>query len=94
MPGICRHGSVYKSAPREAAAPPDPYAAITEQLGKARRQELYSFAVAQLLVMGTPERAALMLSQDTGARLNFVLAALRPYMLELQAKAALMRSLQ
>lgn len=170
----------------------DPYEAIREALGKARRQELFSFAAAQLLVMGTPERAALMLkcvggglgwwrlrrqagtgvasvgghmqqaavgcgnagapcraagvwagkhsgwaaqtaagcrwlccrwlgcgvgagaaavpshasdshinpspchdrSQDTGARLNFVIAALRPYFLELQAKASLKRGLE
>lgn len=32
-------------------------------------------------------------AQDTGARLNFVLAALRPYLLELQAKASLKRQL-
>lgn len=158
-----RHGSVYKTSSKPAAAAADPYEAIREALGKARRQELFSFAVAQLLVMGTPERAALLLrwarggagaagggcegrvracggvpacqrsergawlqspsiiclrrasqqpnrrrptaalaalrparprSQDTGARLNYVLAALRPYMLELQAKASLKRSLE
>ncbi|KAI7845905.1 hypothetical protein COHA_000638 [Chlorella ohadii] len=89
-----RHGSVYKKQSRAAAAAADPYEAIRESIGKGRRQELFSFAVAQLLVMGTPERAALLLSQDTGARLNFVLAALRPYLLELQAKASLKRSLE
>ena len=33
-------------------------------------------------------------SQDTGARLNFLLAALYPYLLELQAKASLKKGLQ
>ncbi|EFN58530.1 hypothetical protein CHLNCDRAFT_140625 [Chlorella variabilis] len=89
-----RHGSVYKTTDRSSATAPDPYEAIREALGKARRQELFSFAAAQLLVMGTPERAALLLSQDCGARLNFVLTALRPYFLELQAKASLKRGLQ
>lgn len=56
-----RHGSVYKSQRQPAAAAADPYEAIREALGKARRQELFSFAAAQLLVMGTPERAALLL---------------------------------
>lgn len=37
---------------------------------------------------------ALCCSQDTGARLNFVLAALHPYLRELQAKAALKRQLE
>lgn len=89
-----RHGSVYKTRARTAAAAADPYEAVREALSKHRRQELFSFAAAQLLVMGTPERAALLLSQDTGARLNFVLAALHPYLRELQAKAALKRQLE
>ncbi|KAL4442990.1 hypothetical protein ABPG77_008481 [Micractinium sp. CCAP 211/92] len=89
-----RHGSVYKTRGRAAAAAADPYEAVREALSKHRRQELFSFAAAQLLVMGTPERAALLLSQDTGARLNFVLAALHPYLLELQAKASLKRQLE
>lgn len=57
----CRHGSVYKTQSRPAAVAADPYDAIRETIGKARRQELFSFAAAQLLVMGTPERAALLL---------------------------------
>ena len=61
-----RHGSVYKTSSKPAAAAADPYEAIREALGKARRQELFSFAVAQLLVMGTPERAALLLRWARG----------------------------
>ncbi len=56
-----RHGSVYKTRGRAAAAAADPYEAVREALSKHRRQELFSFAAAQLLVMGTPERAALLL---------------------------------
>lgn len=56
-----RHGSVYKTQGRAAAAATDPYEAVREALSKHRRQELFSFAAAQLLVMGTPERAALLL---------------------------------
>ena len=84
-----RHGSVYSSqrVPREAHG--DPYTDVAEQMGKARRQELFSFAVCQLLTTGTPERAALLLSQDTAGRLQFVLEALRPYLAELGAKASL-----
>ena len=73
--------------PREAHG--DPYTDVAEQMGKARRQELFSFAVCQLLTTGTPERAALLLSQDTAGRLQFVLEALRPYLAELGAKASL-----
>ena len=60
-PPAARHGSVHKTTDRSSATAPDPYEAIREALGKARRQELFSFAAAQLLVMGTPERAALLL---------------------------------
>lgn len=61
-----RHGSVYKTRARTAAAAADPYEAVREALSKHRRQELFSFAAAQLLVMGTPERAALLLRWDIG----------------------------
>lgn len=56
-----RHGSVYKTQGRPSAAAADPYEAIREALGKGRRQELFSFAAAQLLEMGIPERTALLL---------------------------------
>jgi hypothetical protein len=58
----CRHGSVYRTQGHESAtAAADPYQAMSEALGKGRRQELFSFAAAQLLAMGTPERSALLL---------------------------------
>lgn len=52
---------MYKTQGRPSAAAADPYDAVREAMGKGRRQELFSFAAAQLLVMGTPERAALLL---------------------------------
>lgn len=55
-----RHGSVYKTGRRAASAAPDPYDVVREALGKARRQELFSFAAANMLVMGVPERLALL----------------------------------
>jgi hypothetical protein len=84
-----RHGSVYGSGntPREAHA--DPYAQVSERLGRLRRQEMYSYAAAQLLQLGVPEAAALLLSRDTAGRLQFVLEAARPYLAQLSAEAAL-----
>jgi hypothetical protein len=55
-----RHGSVYKTGGRTASTAPDPYDVVREAIGKTRRQELFSFAAAQLLLMGTPERLALL----------------------------------
>jgi len=83
-----RHGSVYPSqrAPRQLHA--DPYTQVAEELGKSRRQEFFSFAAAQLLQLGIPERAALLLSTDTVGRLQFVLESVRPYLAEVAAKAS------
>ena len=52
---------MYKTTRQPAAAAADPYEAVREAMGKGRRQELFSFAAAQLLVMGVPERTALLL---------------------------------
>ena len=53
---------MYRTHGHESAtAAADPYQAMSEALGKGRRQELFSFAAAQLLAMGTPERSALLL---------------------------------
>lgn len=88
-----RHGSVYESqrAPEQAYA--DPYIDMAEKLGRSRRQEMFSFAVAQLLQLGKPEAAALLLSRDTAGRLQFVLEAARPYLAQLSAAAALKNAL-
>jgi hypothetical protein len=89
-----RHGSVYGSkGPSSRQVHADPYTQLSEELGKARRQELFSFAVAQLLDMGTPETCALLLSQDTAGRLSWILEAIRPYLMELQATAAVQGAL-
>lgn len=78
-----RHGSVYKTRGRAAAAAADPYEAVREALSKHRRQELFSFAAAQLLVMGTPERAALLLRWWGGpaSRTSTVSPSVRLYVL-------------
>ena len=62
---------------------------VAEELDKGRRQELFSFAASQMLELGLPERSALLGSQDTGGRLQYVLTALRPYLRELEARASL-----
>ena len=84
-----RHGSVYSTqrAPEQAYA--DPYTDMAEKLGRSRRQEMFSFAVAQLLQLGKPEAVALLLTRDTAGSLQFVLEAARPYLAQLSATAAL-----
>lgn len=84
-----RSGSVYGGGGARRPAHADPYVEAAEALGRARRQELFSFAAAQLLQLGVPEAAALLLSRDTEGRLGFVLEAARPFLNELAAAAAL-----
>jgi Lon protease-like protein len=74
---------------------PDPYMEFQQQLeGTAgRRQELFSFAAAQLLDAGTVEYSALLLSRDTEARMAFVLNAVRPYLNQLSAELAVQNAL-
>lgn len=91
-----RHGTVYKTSKEtQPKKDPysDPYVTFAEQLGKQRRQELFSFAVAQLLQMGIPEQAALLLSQDTPGRLAFVAAAAIPYLNQLKGQLAIKNAL-
>lgn len=91
-----RHGSVYAPAgPKHPTAAADPYQAVGEQLGgEARRRELFSFAAAQVLDMGIPERAALLQTQDTAGRLAYVLAAAAPHLQELAARLAVESALR
>lgn len=88
-----RHGSVYEGQRTPQQAYADPYTDMAEKLGRSRRQEMFSFAVAQLLQLGKPEAAALLLSRDTAGRLQFVLEAARPYLAQLSAAAALKTAL-
>jgi len=44
--------------------------------------------------LGPIERLALLLSQDTGARLSYVAAAVRPYVADLAARVSLKGALQ
>lgn len=73
----------------------DPYMEFQQQLeGTAgRRQELFSFAAAQLLEAGTVEYSALLLTRDTEARMTFVLNAVRPYLNQLSAELAVQNAL-
>ena len=90
-----RHGSVYGSSSNSSLeAHADPYTQVSEKVGRLRRQEMYSFAASQLLQLGVPEAAALLLSRDTAGRLQFVLEAARPYLAQLSAEAALKGALE
>ena len=88
------HGSVYSTQRSSRNAHADPYTQMAEELGRERRQEMFSYAVSQLLQMGTPEAAALLLSRDTAGRLEFVMQACRPFLQELGAAAALKNALK
>ncbi|GBF88650.1 hypothetical protein Rsub_01549 [Raphidocelis subcapitata] len=83
-----RHGSVYGAPTARRAAAGDPYQALREAVAKERRQELFSFAAAGCLELGTVERLALLLSRDAAARLAYVAEAARPHIAELAARAA------
>lgn len=71
-------------------APPQ---VVRELLSAHERREFLSFAAAQMLELGLPERLALLLSRDTGARLQYVMAAVEPHLQRLQAQAAVKRAL-
>lgn len=64
-----------------------------ENVGKERRQELFSFAAASVLELGLPERLALLQCQDTAARLQFVAAAVQPHLADLVARVSLQQAL-
>lgn len=66
---------------------------VSEQLGKDTRQELFSFAAACMLELGPAERLALLLSRDRAARLQWVTAAVAPYLDEQRAKASVAKAL-
>ncbi|EFJ44671.1 hypothetical protein VOLCADRAFT_95111 [Volvox carteri f. nagariensis] len=88
-----RHGSVYGDVKQGKDAMQDPYAVLSERLGKDTRQELFSFAAAGLLELGPAESLALLTSTDRAARLQWVTAAVTPYLEEQRAKASLARVL-
>lgn len=84
-----RSGSAYSAQRAQQRPHADPYASVQEEVvGRRRRQELFSFAVVQLLDLGKAEAAALLLSRDTGARLQYALHALQPFVAQLAAKAS------
>eukprot|EP00195_Chlamydomonas_chlamydogama_P014709 CAMPEP_0202901376 /NCGR_PEP_ID=MMETSP1392-20130828/14218_1 /ASSEMBLY_ACC=CAM_ASM_000868 /TAXON_ID=225041 /ORGANISM="Chlamydomonas chlamydogama, Strain SAG 11-48b" /LENGTH=330 /DNA_ID=CAMNT_0049587927 /DNA_START=48 /DNA_END=1040 /DNA_ORIENTATION=+ len=90
-----RHGCVYGSSSTRKSAALDPYQMVSDQLEKDVRQELFSFAAASIVDgMGPLERLALLNTQDTAARLHYVLQAVMPYVQELQAKVSMARALK
>jgi hypothetical protein len=66
---------------------------LRDQMGKERRQELFSFAAASLLQLGLPEQLALLQCQQTSARLQFVAAAVQPHLQDLLARVSVQRAL-
>lgn len=71
----------------------DPYQMARDKLAGRRRQELFSFAAAQLLELGLPERLALLQCRDTSGRLQFVAAAVQPYLADLVARASVKQAM-
>jgi hypothetical protein len=67
--------------------------AARDQLGKERRQELFSFAAASVLELGLPERLALLHCTDTAARLQYVAAAVQPFLADLVARISLQQAI-
>lgn len=67
---------------------------MREEVGKSLRQELFSFAAAGLLDLGTVERLALLASTDCAARLEWTLAAVTPHLAELRMQAQLQRAVR
>mmetsp|Transcript_7892 Transcript_7892/g.19725 ORF Transcript_7892/g.19725 Transcript_7892/m.19725 type:complete len:350 (-) Transcript_7892:1498-2547(-) len=88
-------GSVYGKAAARRKRNQDPYElAAGSLLGEAARRELFSFAAAELLDLDLATRLALLNSQDTTARLQWISAAVQPYVAELQARTALSTALK
>lgn len=90
-----RHGSVYGSSGGDGPqAAQDPYQFVGEAVGGDLRQELFSFAAACVLELGQAEALALLTSTDRAARLEWVLAAVEPYLQEQRARASMTQVLQ
>lgn len=64
-----------------------------DQLAGRQRQELFSFAAAQMLELGLPERLALLHCRDTSARLQFIAAAVQPYLADLLARVSVKQAM-
>ncbi|GIL91734.1 hypothetical protein Vretimale_14864 [Volvox reticuliferus] len=88
-----RHGSVYGNVKQGKDATQDPYSVLSERLGKDTRQELFSFAAAGMLELGPAESLALLTSTDRAARLQWISAAVTPFLEEQRAKASLVKAL-
>eukprot|EP00775_Hariotina_reticulata_P005370 gene5370-5605_t len=88
-----RMGSVYGDTAAKKRPSQDIYQLLRDQLGKERRQELFSFAAASLLDLGMPERLALLQCKDTAARLQFVAVAVQPYLQDLVARVSVKQAI-
>lgn len=92
-----RHGSVCggdASSGRKQSPAHDPYQVVSESLlDKGCRQELFSFAAATTLDLGQAETLALLTTRDCAARLQFVVAAVEPYLAEQRARASVAKAL-
>ncbi|KAG2426497.1 hypothetical protein HXX76_011726 [Chlamydomonas incerta] len=89
-----RFGSVYGGGRAARQPADDPYSVLSERLGKDTRQELFSFAAAGMLELGPAERLALLTSTDRAARLQWVAAAVAPFLEEQRARASVARALK
>ncbi|KAG2452369.1 hypothetical protein HYH02_002615 [Chlamydomonas schloesseri] len=89
-----RFGSVYGGGRAAREPADDPYSVLSERLGKDTRQELFSFAAAGMLELGPAERLALLTSTDRAARLQWVAAAVAPFLEEQRARASVARALR
>eukprot|EP00878_Enallax_costatus_P026815 GHUV01028817.1.p1 GENE.GHUV01028817.1~~GHUV01028817.1.p1 ORF type:complete len:243 (+),score=87.98 GHUV01028817.1:1235-1963(+) len=88
-----RMGSVYGNPGARKKTVQDPYQMARDLLAGRRRQELFSFAAAQILELGLPERLALLECRDTSARLQFVAAAVQPYLADLLARVSVKQAM-
>lgn len=79
---------IHCTSPAHTAPASPRLQAMRQQLGGERRRELFSFACAGMVELDLAARLALLLSQDTGARLQYVLAAVQPHLEQLRARAA------
>jgi Lon protease-like protein len=73
-----------------------PYQVIGENEHECRskRQELFAFAAASLVAETGQEQLALLTSRSTGAKLEWVIAAAKPYLEMLRAENQLYRSVK
>lgn len=80
------------SGPSSASPSSDPYLAVRGAVGARQRQELFSFAVCQLIDAGVVERSALLRVQTTAGRLQWADNSIAPQLEKLRARRAMERA--